>query len=67
MNVTFTLQQINRTSARVLDASGRAVGHIGLMAGGSMAYVNGGTTFPGFAAHVSTLDAGLAEFIRAAS
>ena len=62
---TFTLQHRDKTSATVLDERGRAVGHVGLIAGGSMTYLNGAKSFGfAFAAHTHDFDVALAIFTR---
>jgi hypothetical protein len=62
----LTLQTTNRTAARILR-DGQVIGHVGLMAGGSCAFVNASAVFgekAAFVAHSTTCEAGLAELIK---
>lgn len=66
MTTHLTLQAVNRTSANIMR-DGKAVGHIGLMAGGSCAFVNASHTFGtrfAFVAHQDTCEGGLADLVK---
>lgn len=60
----LTLKKLSRTTAKIMHEN-QAVGHIGLMSGGTVAFVNLAYTFGlAFVAHANTLEDALAEAIK---
>lgn len=66
MGQQLTLQTLSRSTALVMRGT-KVVGHIGLAAGSSCAYVNASKTFGlkfAFVAHTNTCEGGLRELVK---
>jgi hypothetical protein len=66
MTPTLTLRRRSRTTAHIMR-DGQVIGHIGLMAGGSCAFVNASHAFgpsAAFVSHATTVDGGLADLVK---
>jgi hypothetical protein len=62
----LTLRRKNKSSAAIMR-EGKAIGHVGMMAGGSCCFVNAAFTFGerfAFVSHATELEGGLADLVK---